>query len=778
MYTSRYCLFIISISIISLLYLPVFAIASSRYNKHNILGNANTSEYNADYNNSLRIIYISFYKPLSNISNPVITSSQPLSTIMKADDSPFQRIKLPFPLNFFGEDIYYLYANPNGALHMNEIQPCGGFAGFGNDCNFFNSYYGTIAGFLIDLDPSRKSIVNGSDIIGGNITYNNYNNKQISVDYISINAWGNRSLTYTFTINVFSDSSIRLDYINIKNVQDGISAVRVPSPNPYDYYADITANQIEIGLNDWKSKVEGIYPLINQVYDGNTFIVCPIAATTWCIEPSVIYASNSDDHILTLSPALISCLDDVQFSIELTSYATKKNISDKISCEVPLENSNLLCNLTSWLNEVREFDHGEYQLLVYWKPIHERNIYEKLEIPSINVELFNQTFIDPSNSEVCEVNHLYPTCSTAIDSCEICHGNFTCLDLPCNNGTEFYPYKHPICRGNDSCATNLIYNTNVFKNESVCCTVDQTDCNGVCFGTATITYDTQGSLLCCLSGIVDKNGACCGSGKVDCTGVCDGKVEPDGCGVCNGGNARGDNCKDSALLYTPNGDLVPVINLREKSWEVLTITIENISNETISATVLSSSASNNHQDLGPNISYINGTIIIPQNQSKGLIVNISYEGILSGKQYDWEVKRIVIEHSQVNKSDPFLRDRIYSRTFDIYPASKNCSIVSSQPLCMSLPTCNYCFKSNDFRLLSEVEGSYDSKSITRRLYTGVLPNTIVNDDSMNIPGVCIDGNSTDICNSIISAAVSLQDSFKYNYLWITTVILIMVMRNQ
>ena len=121
-----------------------------------------------------------------------------LTELMNADDSPFARIDLPFPFNFFGRKYYSLYASPNGFLQENSVQPCACSCFYDVPlCTFNSSYFGIIAGFLTDLDPSSS----GKD---SNITVSIHENF-VRVHYQNIPIFGaGIGSINSFYINLFS----------------------------------------------------------------------------------------------------------------------------------------------------------------------------------------------------------------------------------------------------------------------------------------------------------------------------------------------------------------------------------------------------------------------------------------------------------------------------------------------------------------------------------------------------------------------------------------------
>ena len=60
------------------------------------------------------IFYLSFSSQQFYNSNINEAKGTLLRDIMKADDSPFQAVSLPFPFIFFGRTYDMLFASPNG----------------------------------------------------------------------------------------------------------------------------------------------------------------------------------------------------------------------------------------------------------------------------------------------------------------------------------------------------------------------------------------------------------------------------------------------------------------------------------------------------------------------------------------------------------------------------------------------------------------------------------------------------------------------------------------
>jgi hypothetical protein len=154
-------------------------------------------------------------------------STKRLNTVMAADDSPYEEITLPWTFNYFGRNIYRIFVNPNGALHMNNsTQPsCDCFNG-----DFNTSYYGVIAGYLTDFYPMGNSI--------SNITYSLINESIVTVSFKNVPHFDKPFTTQSVDMSLFRDGRIIIRYVKIANQNDDvpwISGIRIPYYNRYYY---------------------------------------------------------------------------------------------------------------------------------------------------------------------------------------------------------------------------------------------------------------------------------------------------------------------------------------------------------------------------------------------------------------------------------------------------------------------------------------------------------------------------------------------------------------
>ena len=219
------------------------------------------------------ISYISFSSPILT-PLPSFSKRISLAIVSDADDSPFQLVALPFPFNFFGRMIYNVFASPNGALHQSIAQPCqcNCFMEITttSSCDYNTSYGGLIAGFLTDLNPSLS--------LTANVTY--YKGVgYLSVIYSSIPMFDPKSahfLSQSFRINLYNDSRVTIMYDNVfpnATKRGGtypplITGIRPPTTARH---WNITLDQQQVGLAQWKTTYPGIYPMYNNVKSGMQF---------------------------------------------------------------------------------------------------------------------------------------------------------------------------------------------------------------------------------------------------------------------------------------------------------------------------------------------------------------------------------------------------------------------------------------------------------------------------------------------------------------------------
>lgn len=700
------------------------------------------------------VTYVSYSKRFAEKIQYYPTRSIILNSVLKADDSPFERIDLPWGFNFFGRTLFHMYVSPNGALHDSSKQPCqcGCFYEGAKGCNYDSSYMGLIAGFLTDLNPSA------SKPYGGNITFNVYPSF-IRIYYQNITIFG-KLITNSFSIIIHSDSRVEIEYIHVNTSATSfellMSGLRVPS-NTSLSHTYFTSQQLSLGQTDWSTTVKGIYPPRSYVKSGNSFITCPISRT-WCSNTNQISTHDNISTIIALTPISLSCSDELEFSISITRISTNVYTSNNKlhSCNV-IFNLTLSCNISSFISTLNTSSIGSWQINIFWKPLSSKilNNFEFSQLPIANhIPLTIATDLNYFNNvSQCSVNTPFPGCN----NCSICNQELSCLQLPCDGNAYSknpYAYKYPTCLSqNNSCQTNLVLNSSP---SYTCCTIDDQDCNGNCFGSAKVgltstSTSTSASNVCCLS-------------SLDCFNICGGSALRDACGICGGNDFKGYHCKLPYAIQTghTDGNIYPTIDLSTaKASNYSKYSYINISNTNSSQSInlqffLSTKCKSQYD---PVISYPTNSYTIPINSWKQFQITTSLNRLLNNKISTWETKTlfISINDQQLNSSNSLMQYAV-----EIYPAISQCSFATSELSCMRLPGCIFCSKyKGDRQLTAEYSNSsgfmednfVEEKLSARNLFADILPIGIDPDfDIDKLPGICRDGWRVENCSGLFSAS--------------------------
>ncbi len=664
---------------------------------------------------------------------------QNLTVLMRADDSPFEAIALPFEFNFFGSNINYVYASPNGGLHTTLEQPCycgytASFCFMTQKCKFNTSYYGIIAGVLTDLYPVDSKLSNS------NI------NVSISSDYISVKYHDIRLCTddefyNTFDIDLFRDGHVEIIYrkINLSTyLSSGLvsSGLRAPQ-NLNEKYGYLTASQISASSSIWKS-VSGVYPSsTNAVDDNKQFTVCPISLL-WGASPSTVSQSGNMD--ITLYPAAIGCGSELEIALHYSSTATLNpstygiiNCYNSHNAFNGNANDTYECDGDSLISSLSP---GDVTFYLYWRQSGTSGSYTLLSfVDPITIDV-----IATGTSSNCVYNSIYSealdaTCNT----CDICNRNFTCLSsLECELNDLPVVYEYPDC--NDTC----IYSSNLndysylsfFENSTVggdCCPFSDVDCAGECGGGAIITNSSNAI----------KDLTCCLAEDLDCYGICYGKDDVDACGVCGGDDKYGTTCDLGYTIYgIDNNEAEAVVDVSTNVLYALVVINITNTNSTYINVVLDASSSSNNDDLGPDISFIENNVNIPGNDSALFHVNVSFYSLFDLTKKMWQSKEVKLTIKRPSFSVTGAK-----RSFVIYPQAVGCSNLTISN-CINLPGCFYCMKYEGMRVLLEGDNQANTN---RSLYTAVIPSQEGSLPLTYSDGYCIDGWNTMDCPDVNGA---------------------------
>jgi hypothetical protein len=685
---------------------------------------------------SPNIFYISFMGTAPSATAINAYPTMELSELLEEDDFPFTRIPLPWQVDFFGIGIDNVYVSPNGALHTSPVAPCyGSFSILANNrgsstvCNFNNSYYGIIAGFSGDLNPS--ALEHNLNITAA-IT-----DAFVTVQYTNV-PYYTETYNNTFGMTIYNDSSILL-YWNDVSVTGSGEAVVVGLRNyENNSLTTLTTSQLQ-SSQQWGTTVEGIYPVKADVISGSAFTLCPIS-TVWCATPSVLNVNSISTVVLR--PLSISCLskiDIVVYVLSSTTVSVTVDLSASSSSVAPCTTtaeSTLNCAVSQLPSQY--LVTSNITLGVAWRVSgSSTDAYQSMESITLDIRL--------SSAELatCSLNEDISTCNNA---CTLCSGNYTCLDLQCNNATDPVLYKYPVC--NSSCyGTHSYHDYYLDTANDVCCLESQVDCFGVCNGTA-VAAPYKG-------GVVN----CCALEDVDCAGVCQGSSLPDACGVCGGTDYAGTGCSTGVHVYTntatPNA-LNAYFSLADPNSVDAMYNI-NVSNTNSTSIYVEVSVHDDNAKEAPVMRVIKNSATIAGLQSALFPVNMSLTGLYNGSQSDWTVKELFVT-SVREDSDKSLLYRIF-----VYPAVTDCSVVTDSSTCETMPACIFCDDFGFIRILREeheeegVGANTEQQSIKdqqrypqlqrmRRLFPNLLP-----DQLQNVPdyvsGSCASGWNRTVCHA-------------------------------
>ena len=722
------------------------------------------------------VTYVSFS---SNVATPPpATQRVALGIVSGADDSPFQRMVLPFPFTYFGVDLYAVYVSPNGAVHVTQQQPCACNCfmmqlSSGTFCDFNRSYTGLVAGFLTDLDPSSS----GST---GNVTYFR-GADGVTVVYTSIPLFpasdGAKPTRQSFRIGLYNDSRVEIAYDTVFPNQTKslkvmgdypqlLSGLRPPGPSAgMPLLWNATADQMQVASNQWFTSVPGVYPPYKEVRSGRQFTACPFSLT-WTASPryvdvSVIPSTTSvaaatkaaalANLYVTLTPLLMSCgrLLDVALAVNATAFADPST-SDYARCRYRLSTGGvgaqqaLVCNLTTL--SPASLAAGDKQVRLAWRVKGSGSTYTAFPGLRPIPLTFYITPPSPLPAASCAFNSGLPGgyCAATAAADQLCSGNYTCLRRPCAGKAASAQtaqqqaatlFQYPACARalrdfrNASCATNL-----VLDKAKTCCTADQTDCAGVCFGKSQVamwapngypkTRPTHRTWICCPSdSVVDCGGYCVGPGQKG--------LQRDACGKCGGTDKKGMGCSTGVKVVTGWGynelyyfiDYAAPTQVRAEPvcatgappwrpfshpypcapcmqlWAVSPINISNTNttgvmvNFSLAGSIYASPEVSLNIPVATNV-YIGplSNLVVP--------VNFSMRRVFVGLAQAWTVKTLIISYWRPAISGSLS----FNYVVDTFPQGRNCSKIASASACVRVPACILCPIEPQIRVLMEADG--------------------------------------------------------------------------
>ena len=702
-----------------------------------------------------KITYLSFNR--TGVSPLPPQRLQKALSIVRSDDSPFSRIKLPWAFNFFGNKIYNMFVDPNGALHQNYNLT---FGRMGNPQVTNVSHFGVIAGYLTDLYPGNATKT-------ANITSYMFQDV-VTITFSKVPVYDKATDVVSFRISIYNDSRIVIDYDKVYASPKYVSGLRAPLTSNNTL---ITRSQILRGKRDWFTYVKGIYPRKDSVTSGNQFVACPISRV-WGAYPKTVQLATGS-KLITLYPLHFSCRKDLDIAINFDATFDPKSsvLTAKCVYQLTLTSPTLVCDLSA-LNLVEGSSYGQ----LIWRVAGSGTLYGRMPVNSI---LFTFAKGAPSSLDYSMNVEIPPRCTAK----HLSTSNYSCLNLPC---TKTIPvlYQNPICGTVnttkllklDSCSRDLAYDK-----RKECCPIEKLDCEGICNGQSQVGIaklkNSNTTKVCCIFPQL-----------VDCFGVCDGKVIRDACAVCGGKNLNGIGCNTGVFLTAPNKNntLFPKFDYSQSKilWKELNVSIANENNVPVSVNV---STGVPIEGVGPDITLSSTNFTLAPKASKTVVVNVSVARIYSQADYSWQVKAVTFYYFRGTGEDQ------YRYVVDVYPAASNCSSIKNVDSCMRVPACIMCATYSSIRVLKAVEdedGDYwdaeDSISAgnqtlsefeefigeggaeearyyrRRKLYTGLVPLALGVFTDPVLTGVCRNGFYTNVCaNAMYSSAAVPVTSFSY-----------------
>ena len=431
-----------------------------------------------------------------------------LNDVTNTDDLPLQYLNIPFPFPFLGALNDFLFVNANGAIQFETINipPCGPDFIIEPRCNLNTSYFGTVAAFLTDLNPSYSK--------KAKITFFN-DSKSLTVQYENIPLILDSQHFNTFHVVLNADGHISIKYINL------YESPFIPIVVGLRKYSSSRANYLlpskiqSDNAGSWSTTLDGVYPLKPLIKSNMTYDLCPISAL-WCLSPAVIplYSQLQAPIHISISTLSVSCTTYFKYSCAYFLTSSLLSPVAEESATYDSSNSSFTCQVPS---AVRNVTGVAYVIIRgYFKDTSSsHNVNNK---PS-------QLYIDITRSPLSlAVTNDGPGRPATLPPQLYYRGeNSTCSAL--------WTAKPESCSW---CALCQAYSTGTLppclQNDSSCSTLyDQPDCGGHCVvressdAPTTTSTPTPPPPALYTSLVQDRYGGCCSPSNFDCNGVCGGQ---------------------------------------------------------------------------------------------------------------------------------------------------------------------------------------------------------------------------------------------------------------
>ncbi len=732
---------------------------------HHVCASPATVMYLTVYSNSA---FTPSFGQLANRRNLTITES--------SDDSPYDRVDLPFPFPFFGEDYDRTFTDPNGVLHFSAILDCQNFC---NDMN--RNYRGAIAGVGADFDPTQSFESTISFAIDPQAGYPDF----VEFEYSKLRYYNTSasSAETTFHIRLFRSGKIYIDYDSFDPIyaEEGYGYEWMSAIRPFDKWTPATASklpfhltteQINIGKDVWDIVFPAIYPPSMNVSDGRAFNACPVSRE-WCATDSSFYLTNETcsgsldgrNYTILLSGLTMTCADEIDFAISFNDdLSSIGNCS--VSNDIPHLNCSLLIPIKTLCSQNLSTTEV-YGLTILWKPAAAKYDgislqsmdYMKLDINPIPITithvqdmsglvLLDACSINQDQSSIFNPDSFYGPPNTtfaSVGNCSICNGNLTSLQLPCSNSSYIDSawtgnavpdlYRYESCDGG-------CYDYFETDKTGDCCAIDDLDCSGVCDGHAEVVL--SGFSYQYDNGVQYNSYICCARNQIDCLNICHGDAAFDVCGICQGNETNIFSCNDVIAVTVNDG-------LSRNDSVLLSFDVSDLANNPVSTVSTkidlfnpNGNASNvmfsvSDNTAGPNISVPLGVLTILPNQTETyyIISSTTFNEPLAART-------VLINFAVPGDGDITNEMQNFGQAIEFYPSSVGCNVFETFESCSAISTCMYCGQLDIMHVITE--GS--DRALLNRVTPDIMGGKYTNPGTpFDEGGVCVDGWQAKDCDS-------------------------------
>ena len=232
----------------------------------------------------------------------------------EADDTPVDRVVLPFAFPFLSQYHSVGFVNPNGALAFDPAPPCGAY--FGSvaatralSCTTNSSWHGLIAAYVADLDPgsAAAATVKARSCDDGECW---------RARWTDVPKFGVADSGLTFSVTLWPQGLLEIAHEAVSSSSSSDESVLVGvrfavnnemSEDAEGVFASASSAQAVRQQQLFNTEALGAYPGIMGVRSETRVLACPVAVE-WCVSNSTV--ANGSEVLLT--SAVFGC-DEMSF---------------------------------------------------------------------------------------------------------------------------------------------------------------------------------------------------------------------------------------------------------------------------------------------------------------------------------------------------------------------------------------------------------------------------------------------------------------------------------